>query len=366
VKILVLTTSSNNAIGAFCGSLLSLGEHDVDIVAYDQKYYQFLFKVQQTEPANLQLYQTGQRRVRRDDCAMDDEILHRLKLGGHDLVVYISAWKQDFCLLNETLGEMNAIAPVVHLLSDGADPPWWPELREYERRGVFTVTVNMDGSHMWPGGEKWITKLQPPQVFFPNDPAVRNAAYETVKDGAWGVSKALTLLTPIDVRAFEPLAMRYEERPVAVGYAGNLGNAGYGHRSMVAERLNRIVGFKLRARTQGNDYAHYADFLKHVRVNVDVPFSGSGAARQVKGRVVETGFAGAALLTWKNDAVRSWLTPRHHFWEYESLDELQEMAEWLAGHPKIAGESAAALNEIMVREHHPRVFWQRVFEACGK
>jgi hypothetical protein len=35
-------------------------------------------------------------------------------------------------------------------------------------------------------------------------------------------------------------------------------------------------------------------------------------------------------------------------------------------HPKIAGESAAALNEVMVRAHHPRVFWRKVFEACGK
>jgi hypothetical protein len=345
MKILVLTTSTNNT-ESFVGSLFAAG-HDpanISVLTYDRKWHGAALEAIQANPSFQAQLQQGTGHIRRDACAMDDEILHAVKLGKPDVVVYISAWQGDFIPLNETLGEVNAMAPLVHFLSDGQDPPWWPQLKEFERRQCFSLTVNIDGGHDWPGGHvaNWRGKVENP----------------------WEVTNALTLLTPVDTRHFPPSPVAYHERPYAVGYAGNQG----GHfRSELVRSLNRVVGFAFRERDhQPGSYPHFADFLRHVRVSVSTPFTGSGQARQVKGRVLESGFAGACLLEWKNDATAAWFTPRHEYWEYESVEEARELAEWLAGHPKIAGATAAALQARVEKEHAPAVFWRRVFEAIGK
>ena len=95
-----------------------------------------------------------------DTRQKDDELLRHAVLTKPDVIVYLSAYVGDFVPLNETLGELNAIAPLIHFLCDGQDPPWLPQLKEFERRGVFSLTVNIDGGHQWPGGKDWTASIE--------------------------------------------------------------------------------------------------------------------------------------------------------------------------------------------------------------
>ena len=363
MRILVLTTSTNNT-STFIGSLATAGcaEADVDVFRYDSKFHQFWQHKIQTDPKVAEQYRQtgGVGHTERDNIAMDDEMLRHASFTHPDAIVYISARWDPFVPFYETLGELNAIAPVVHFLSDGADPPWWDELERYERNKCFSLTVSIDGSHRWPGGRAWQEKDPVTHL-----PAWSNAPTNHAGPYAPAIKNALTLLTPIDTRHFEGAEhVSYGERPYAIAWAGN---SDRGMREAVIERLKAVRGCYVRPRdTSPNSYPEYARFLKLSRVVPSVPFSGSGAARQVKGRVLEAGFAGCCLLEWKNEATRSWFRPRGEFFEYESVEECAEMAEWLSHHPKIAGECAAALKERVVREHHPKVFWSTVFGTLGK
>lgn len=337
MRILVLSTSTNNT-ASFLGSLTAAGGYDIAVMAYDRKWHEKAVEIVQANPSAREAIQTGQMHISRDDCAMDDELLQEAKLSRPDAIVYISAWQGDFIPFNETLGELNQIAPLIHFLSDGQDPPWWEQLKEFERRKVFSATVNIDGGHAWPGGDGW--------------------------DGDWTVSNALTLLTPVDTRWYPPAVVGYEERPYAIGYAGNLG----GHfRQGLVNRMRHARDFTIRERDHNpQSYPGYADFLRHCRISINTPFTGSGAARQVKGRVLETGFAGGCLLEWANEATVRWFTPREMYWEYNSVDECAEYSEWLSAHPYLAGQIAKALQHEVRKEHAPGIFWKRVFAAAGK
>jgi hypothetical protein len=350
-NILVLTTSTNNT-HTFCGSLQCLGEYNLSILNYDRKWHEQAIMAIQQNPQVQELLQQRAFHLPRDRVSMDDQMLMEAKIGKPDAIVYISAWQEDFVPLNETLGELNSIAPVIHFLSDGADWPWWPQLKEFERRGVFSLTVNIDGSHYWPGGRDW-----------PSD-GVTITEPDGTTTQVGKISNALTLLTPVDVSKFPATGIAYSERPYAIGYGGNNG----GHiRSYIVQRLQGVRGFAFKQRDGNpNSYGQYTDFLSHCRVSVSIPFTGTGLHRHVKGRILETGFAGATLLEWRNDATRAWFEPRRDYWEYETVEECADFAEWLAAHPKVGADIASSLQHRVIAEHHPRVFWNKVLSAVQK
>lgn len=338
MKILWLSPSTNN-VATFLGSLQGLGEHDVQVLNYDRKWHMAANEMVQQNPGYREEIQYGFRHIPRERCAMDADMLMEAKVQKPDVVIYISAWQGDFVPLNETLGELNSISPTVHFLCDGGDPPWWPQLEEFERRGTFTTTVNIDGCMDWPGGPWW-----------------RGAIDASISNG-------MTLLTPVDVNKFRaPNPLAFHERPYGIGYAGNRGQP---VRDALVNRLQSIRGFQFRERDQHPlSYQQFAEFLKFTQVSVNVPFTGSQTARHVKGRVLESGFAGCCLLEWKNEATRHWFTPRAEYFEYESIEECAELAEWLAHHPKIAEETARSLTDRVTKEHGPEVFWDRVLTAA--
>lgn len=350
LSVLWLTTSTNNT-HTFAGSLQMLGEHQVVIFPYDAKFYQALDQVRQTNGPDYELIRTGRKAwtPSRDRVAMDREIIMEAKIGKPDAVIYVSAWQGAFVPLNDTFEELNSIAPVIHLLNDGADPPWWQsngeqpgQLYEFDRRGQFALTVSIDGSHRWPGGKEW------------------------PDDGTRLKGKCMTLLTPIDLRHYRKTGLEFGERPFPIGYSGSPSSP---TRAAIINRLQRVQGFNYRPRDETgnpNSYSEHIGFLQMTQTSVNVPFTGSGVARQVKGRVLEAGFAGCCCLEWRSDTMRSWFTPRYEFAEFDSIDSCAEQAEWIAHHPRMAEEIGRAMNERLTKEHHPKVFWETVLGAVGK
>lgn len=360
MRILWLTTSTNNT-QTFVGSLQMLGEHDIVPFAYDRKYFEALNQVRQTNPGEFEDIRTGRKpwHPSRDRIAMDNEMLMECKIGKPDVIIYVSAWQGAFVPLNDTLGELNSMAPVIHLLNDGQDPPWWTgdenrpgQLYEFDRRGQFSLTVNIDGGHRWPGGSDWPTTEMYKQ-------------YGEHTDEKWPhlKGKCMTLLTPLDLRYYRPTGLAFGERPYSIGYSGSPSSA---TRAAIINRLQRVQGFNYRQRDETgnpNSYAEHIGFLQYTQVSVNVPFTGSGVERQVKGRVLEAGFAGCCCLEWQSSTIESWFTPRLHYWPYHSIEECAEMAEWLAHHPKIAEDIGRAMKAELEAKHHPRVFWETVLGA---
>src|SRR5258708_31830003 len=355
MRILICSTSTNNT-DPVVNSLEYLGSHEIHVFRYDRKWNDACTQAVQQNPQVRELLQMGawpapeDREGFKPRVKMDAELLTLAAGLKPDVILYISAWEGLFVLDNQTLGEMNAIAPLVHMCFDASDPPWHPQMKTFEELGIFALTLNIDGGHEWPGGRDW------------------QAGY--IKAGGrgmhdWKIANGLTLLTPLDPRAFDGVQAPFNVRLFSVGYAGN---AGGWIRNALVQRLQHelkgLFAFKQRDDNLGS-YNHYCTFLRHCRVSISVPFTGSNATYHVKGRVLESGYAGACLLEWKNDATRAWFTPRFDFEEYESVEECCEMAQWLAGHPKRCEEIAANLHRRVTTEHSPEAFWLAVFSKLG-
>lgn len=181
----------------------------------------------------------------------------------------------------DTLKALRKIAPSVHIEGDLADPPWWPRLEHYRQHECFDLQVAQDG--------------------VPDCPA----DYVTV--------------TPIDP---EPFAGPSPERDIACGFPGNHVpwerwekiRAMHGtedKRSGLLHRLRPLV--TLRERDLEGSYRDYAHWMKRCRMVINTSWTGSGLVHHLKGRVIETALAGAALLEMTASPVRHWFPAESYF-----------------------------------------------------
>lgn len=345
MKILFISTSTNNT-DTVISSLGYLDKHEISVLRYDKKWNQECAQAVQSNPGVRQLLQAGQwpppdqREGWRTRVRMDDELLTHADVFKPDVIIYISAWEGLFVPEHETLGALNQKAPLVHFCFDGADPPWWPQMKVFEEKGLFHCTVNIDGSHYWPGGKEWIGHDGNDMSHF------------------WKIN-GLTLLTPIDPRFFTGPDNPFPQRPYAVAYAGN-------HGGWLRDWIFQKMRAKQYATRERDDvmgsYGFYCQFLKQCKAVVSVPFTGSTVTTHVKGRVLEAGYAGTALLEWANPATAAWFTPRADYWEYSGVENCLEECEWLVGHPKICEDMAKNLHHRVTTEHSPEKFWTAVFD----
>lgn len=331
MKILIASTSTADTESIAAG-LAYIGQHEISLFHYDMR---------STESTRLHMRQDRVERARNplDGTAAyvtcDPELLNHAHEMAPDIVLFISAWGSAFMPTNETLLRLKDMAPLVHLLFDGADPPWWEPLRAWEAAGVFDLTVSIDGCHDWPGGSEWA-------------------------GGADGrIENGITLLTPISPVFFPPPSIAFHERPFPIGYAGNVG--GWMRKGVVERLQQENMPFVLKMRDDA-PYGDYATFLQHCRIIVNVPFTGSGARKHVKGRVVEAGLAKACLLEWNNPRLRDWFHPRREYEEYDNPDHLIEMARFLIGQTKRCEEIGEALYRRVRQDHDPAEFWEQVFD----
>lgn len=364
MKVFWLSTSSGD-VWNIMSSLDYLGQHEVRRFHYDQRWHEQSQQACMTNPQLRQQLHAGGWRVLgwpRERVAMDADMIRHAENFSPDLIIFTSAWEGLFCPLNETLAALNKIAPVVHMLHDGSDHPWWPQLLQFEADKCFATTVNIDGGMVWPGGRDWASQTQTDDPSNPGTPMMQNVVGPVIK--------GQSLLTPVDPRPYGDRFVPHSERMYPIGYAGNSGGTIRGYLVQILGRA--IPSLVVRPREESpTTYQGYADLLRACRIVVNVPFSGSNTAKHVKGRVVETGFAGACLMEWRNDATRAWFQPRHSFWEYdgsgmwEAIQDCIESAQFLMARPRFAEEIAYEHWRRVRSEHSPEVFWGKVFAAAG-
>lgn len=221
-----------------------------------------------------------------------------------DLIVWVGALTRHPA--PEVLRGLRGVAPMVLLCGDLSDDGWKNEAHHLLHHECFDLYISMDGFAS-PG-------------FVPK-------------------------LTPVDTRPYLP--KYWNERTTPCGFYG-----GYD-----TERYNTIpavgavhAGFPL-------SYKELAEFMCNCKTIVNTPRSGSDNSDHVKGRVVETGFAGAVLLERRNHATSQWFRPGIDYVEYLNPTDGHHRLQWLMERPEEAQEIAASLHQRVVTEHSPAAYW---------
>jgi hypothetical protein len=258
-------------------------------------------------------------------------MMARAKDYAPDLIVYIGArWGQQPS--QAALARINStVAPMVHICSDAADPPWWDLLQEYHYHGCFTLQVAIDGSHRWPLA-----------------------------------SSQMTALTPVDPENFASEPRPHAARPVICGYAGNPGSGNGSKRTgMLAALLEkRLIDLRIRSNLP-HTYESYCDYLGKCRMSLNIAHSGTEATMQVKGRVVESGLAAAVLLETKGAPTSEWFRPGLDYLEYNDQFEAEQIIRRLENEPEATQAIGESLRARVLAEHTPARFWAKVFERMG-
>jgi hypothetical protein len=270
--------------------------------------------------------------LRYDELSSSDQVLWgKIREAKPDFVVYIgSRWGKQPSI--SCLSQINEkIAPMVHLCSDAADPPWFDLLRDYHSAGCFSLQIAIDGSHKWPLS-----------------------------------STQMTALTPVDPASF-PLGLRpHEERGIRAGYGGNAGGGPGTKRTDFLAAMLQERALDMRGRTNlPHTYDAYCDFLQNCRMSFNTSFSGTEAALQVKGRVVESGLAGALLLETKGAPTSYWFRPGIDYLEYESPENAVSIIRQLSERPDETQRMAFSLRERVLAAHTPAHFWAQVLDRIG-
>lgn len=199
------------------------------------------------------------------------------KAGEIDVIFYIGCNRGAGLPSFETFRELRTIAPLINIVSDAADKPWHIVIEAYRREECFDLQVGIDGE--------------------PQSPADMNT------------------LTPVDARTFDSIKI---DRDIHCGFSGNVA----GKRTAILSE----VGDRCWIRLRGDDYHNHVKFLKRCRMILNIAFTGSGSRYHIKGRVTETGYAGAALLEPRTSPIIHWF-PAHSYLAYGSVDELIETIE---------------------------------------
>lgn len=283
--------------------------------------------------ANLPSWET--RNLRYDELGHSEQLmLSRAKEYAPDLIVYIgSRW--GMVPSTAALAHLNHhLAPSVHVCSDAADPPWHDMLLDYHYKGCFALQVSIDGSHKWPLADS-----------------------------------GLTALTPVDPSTFST-PKPHAERSVVVGYAGNPGSGNGSKRTGMLSALLAMppVGRMIDLRIRSNlpyTYESYCDYLGKCRMSLNIAWSGTEATCQVKGRVVESGLAGACLLETAGAPTNTWFTPGIEYLEYRDQFEAEQIIRRLENEPAETQAIGEALRRRILAEHTPTHFWNAIFKRIG-
>lgn len=192
---------------------------------------------------------------------MDQKLFEQMQAAAPDVMFYIGANSAPGNPKPSTLRAMKSIAPFINLCSDAADRPWHNTLLNYRALGCFTLQVSIDGARI-------------PQVDY-------------------------ATLTPVDAAPFA----NHLTRDIRCGFSGGVGKGS--ERSEIITALQWFKGLVVRPRDHSS-YDEHAWFTKRCRMLLNFSWTGTAKAHHIKGRVLEAGFAGCALLEHENSPLAEW------------------------------------------------------------
>ncbi len=222
----------------------------------------------------------------------------------------------------DTLKEIGARYPFVHLCCDGSEEDWYPQLDRYITQGNFALNVNIDGVALGP-----------------------------IAQGGW------TTLCPIDPTPFQPLP--WLDRSIQLGFCGGWG-PGHPRMAAVEDLIHR--GLVNAVKRPFDDYKGYRDFLCYCKAVWNNALTGSAVRRHVKARVVETAYAGAVLVEEEESPTRNWFLPGEDYVAYTNTVDIENALDWMTSEPRAAQAMAARMNKKAVELYSAKPFWAEVLK----
>lgn len=301
-KILFTSVSSMNLAPIVSGlEAATKGKHEVVLFKFDK----------------------GKEEQFHHDSEVDLEIIKAVHEHKPDLIIYSGPAEGKCRPHTETFHIIKAHAKLMNLVCDGACPGWHPILEEYKRENAFDLICNIDGNANWPQRDSDLT------LWGPIDPSYYSAA---------------------DII----------NKPIRFGFAGGAGN---GERKEYVDYLKVKAGLVVPTRNESwGSYQEYANFLMSCQMVFNLPATGSGKAKHMKYRVIESGLAKCCLFEERGSEVtKKFFTPGFHFTSFGSKEELAELVN---GMDKDFIQAFALAHHQAVREKcSPVKFWGQVLDA---
>jgi len=324
-----------------CRSLKSLKEYDVTLIRYDPP--------------------------RAGDKRIPELVQNVANETDFDAIVYVGV-NGGTCLPTiDELIELRKFAPTIMLCPEASDRTWWHELIEkYYEEECFDLFVNVDGNPDWPYSENGITRLTP----IDTTPWKIPKSWEERKYlcGTWsnrtGVRDEILNALNGDVvwHGNMPARPEYEEEDNIRSY--DL----YIDFNRNCKSVLNIAGVGTNGETSligliknGDEPTLTGYGLTGVTIT-DIINKGLREGRtHVKGRVIETGLAGATLIEQINAETKRWFIPGEDYLTYSNINEIRQQIHWIGSHPDDAQKMAGSLHDKVIREHSPKVFWDDIF-----
>lgn len=246
-----------------------------------------------------------------------------------DVIVYIGAIKEihhSWVPSTGELCEINGIAPMVHICSDAADPPWWASLEDYDKHGAFALQVAIDGAQGTPLND---------------------------------FEKGMTALTPLHPDWFPEV--EWEKRVVHCGFSG-----GVGYRTEILGTMqNHGLLTHFGNGEHNNPYENLCLFYTTCKTVVNDARTGSQARRHMKGRFCEAAMAGAIVIEPADSIARSWFTANEDFMEFNNWGDAPPIVRDVIARGEHYAVMGKRMREKMIDEHSAPVFWKKVFGRIG-
>ncbi len=250
---------------------------------------------------------------------IDERIAREVREIGPDVIFYISANQGPFALKYRTLANLKAISPIINLCSDAQDKPWHGILDVYEKHNCFNLQVSLDGG----------------------------------KYKAIGYST----LTPVDPTHYNGTEIK---RDIKCGFSGSVGTAGL--RSELVHALEWFGGLTVRNRSLNGGYEDHVKFMRRCKILLNTSWTGTGDDHHIKGRVMEAGWAGCALLEAKASPISDWFPEDCYF----SWGDAKEAAYIIANaSDKEISKRATRLSEEVRKHFSPKAIYGEILRLAN-
>lgn len=295
----------------------------------------------------------------------DKEILATAREMLPDIIFYIGACDSPGIPTVETFLLLRELAPLINLCCDAGDPPWHSPLERYKKAGCFNLQVALDGCLNAPVDLVTVTPVDP-------SPYTRSVPRTIWCGFSGGVSSRDRLIFKTDFpnrappeitkprpRNALPAWKPMHKKRVIIPSSG----LPYTERDGLLWNLEEAGDvITVQRRTSKRSYFEHANFLLSCQIVFNTSSSGTGYVHQIKGRVLEAGWAKCALLESEGSPIADWL-PEESYFVYRDADHAKYLIKSLTDEQ--ISKSALVLNEYVKNHYHPRQIYGEILERAG-
>jgi len=260
----------------------------------------------------------------------------------------------------DTFRQMREIAPVINLVSDCGDSSWLELYESFENNNCFDLQVSIDGVQC---GPIELAVLTPVDIRF------------------FGHGKPI-VSHQIDDGSFRQFVFDRVPRDIHCGFSGSKKDidlvmeppptpGSSKKEDMVWHEhprwsLLKWLGEKVTIHPLTGNFADHTVFMRRCRIMVNTSWCQGGAqwplTHQLKGRVLEAGWAGCCLLESAGSPIVSWY-PEDCYYTYDSPEEARHLIETLSD--DAIDYAASKLHKHTAVNYHPTTIYKTILSRTG-